>query len=200
MTARSIVGILIAAGTAVSASTAQQVVELDLSATTVRFELGATLHTVHGTAAMTGGRIVFDPISGAAEGEIVVDARSADTDNKKRDKKMHAKVLESERFSTIILRPVRISGDVPAVGSATITVEGELELHGDRHPVAIPVNLTVGEGGELELSATFEVPFVEWGLNDPSTFLLKVSKSVTVSVAGRGRLLDAEAPVSLAQD
>ncbi len=71
---------------------------LDTQATKVRFELGATLHTVRGSFAVREGSVRFDPASGAMEGRVVIDAASGETGNGKRDENMHAWVLESDRY------------------------------------------------------------------------------------------------------
>ena len=167
------------------AAAEQQVVEFDPAATSIRFELGATMHTVHGTVSLDRGRIAFDPATGEASGEIVVQASSADTDNAKRDKKMHAKVLESERFPTIVLKPVRINGALPASGTQTVTVEADLEIHGATHRISFPAQITAAGGGMIDLVAELDVPYVEWGLEDPSTFVLRVSKVISVTVESR---------------
>lgn len=187
MRQKSSLAILVVLTTAAWGVSAQRVVELEPAATTIRFELGATMHTVHGTAVLDHGRITYDPDTGEAGGEVVVNTSSVDTDNVKRDKKMHAKVLESDRFPTITLRPVQISGSLPSSGAATITVAADFTIHGTTHRISIPTQVTVAGDGRIDLSAEFEVPYVEWGLDDPSTFLLRVAKKINVTVESRSR-------------
>lgn len=190
MRGRLILGALFLLTSSSIGSAADLVVELDPASSSIRFELGATMHSVHGTAALSHGRFAFDPATGNANGEIVVDARSADTENGKRDKKMHAQVLESAQYPEIVLRPVRISGQLPPPGTtAAATVEGELQLHGTSHLISFPAQVSTAEGDVVAVSAQFEIPYVEWGLDDPSTFILRVSKEVTVTLEARGRLL-----------
>lgn len=188
----SFFALVLLAAAAVPGAPAQQVVELDPTSTTIRFELGATMHTVHGTASLDHGRVAFDLETGGVEGEIVVNAQSADTDNKKRDKKMHAQVLESEKYPRIVLKPVRITGALPASGEAPLTVEADLEIHGEIHRISLPAKVTFKNGGAIALSAQFDVPYVEWGLDDPSSFVLRVKKTVNVSVEAQGRLVGPE--------
>jgi polyisoprenoid-binding protein YceI len=77
------------------AAAAEIRVHLSPESTTIEFTLKATMHTVHGTASLDHADFTFDTETGAASGEAVVIAGSADTGNKKRDKKMHGKVLLS---------------------------------------------------------------------------------------------------------
>jgi polyisoprenoid-binding protein YceI len=165
----------------------QLTLTLDPTRTTVSFTLGATLHTVHGSAPLARGVVVFDTDGGVASGEVVVDASRAETGNTKRDKEMHESVLVSARYPTVVLRPTRVDGRLPEAGTATLTVHGTIELLGSRHEIAAPVEVTAN-GATVTVRAEFELPYVAWGLEDPGKFLLKVNHFVTVAVAGEGTL------------
>lgn len=187
------VAVLAAAALVATAAPAAPIrVELAPDAAGVSFELAATMHTVHGSFALVGGAVTVDPSTGAADGEIVVDARSGDTGNDRRDRKMHSDVLSSAAHQTFMLRPERITGGVPAAGVAALVVTGSLEVQGRSHEVEIPVTVTIDDGS-VTVHAEFEVPYVEWGLRDPSKLLLWVGKTVAVTVDARG-LITAAAP------
>jgi len=177
----------LALGAGLAAAADPRTLTLDPAETDVSFTLGATLHTVHGSAPLARGVVVFDPDGGAASGEIVVEARLAETGNDKRDRDMHEKVLMTPRFPSVVLRPTRVEGSVPASGKATIIVHGTVELAGRPHEIAVPVEVNV-TGNAAAIRAEFELPYVDWGLEDPSKFLLAVDKYVTVTVAGSGTL------------
>ena len=177
----------LALGAGLAAAADPRTLTLDPAETDVSFTLGATLHTVHGSAPLARGVVVFDPDGGAASGEIVVEARLAETGNDKRDRDMHEKVLMTPRFPSVVLRPTRVEGSVPASGKTTITVHGTVELAGRPHEIAVPVEVIV-TGNAVAIRAEFELPYVDWGLADPSKFLLAVDKYVTVTVAGSGTL------------
>src|SRR5208282_1303191 len=76
---------------------AEVVFGVDPDQSKVHWELGTTLHTVHGTFAFKNGTFHLDPATGKASGEIVVYATSGDSGNDSRDKKMHQDVLESAK-------------------------------------------------------------------------------------------------------
>jgi polyisoprenoid-binding protein YceI len=174
--------------TASAAAVAEQrTLTLDPAKSTVHFTLGATLHTVHGSAPVTHGEVAFDSDGGAASGQIAVDASRADTGSAKRDREMHGKILMSASHPSVVLHLTRVEGRLPAAGGATLTVHGTLELLGRGHQVAVPVRVIVQED-HVTFEATLEVPYVAWGLHDPSTFLLKVEKLVTVTISGAGTL------------
>lgn len=160
---------------------------MDPAQTKISFTLGATAHTVHGHFSLTKGDLSFDPASGRIEGEIVIDSRSGNTDNDGRDAKMHKDVLESTSFREIIFRPDHAEGFSAAAGALSGTVHGEFVIHGNRHEMSVPVSVQFAQD-RWNASAKFTVPYVDWGLRNPSTFLLRVSKTVDIDVETSGSL------------
>ena len=171
----------------------QLTVELDFNQTTVAWTLGATLHTVHGTFKAKSGKVQFDPTSGAASGMIVVDATSGESGNSSRDSNMHKAVIESRKYPEVTFTAQKVMGGFVAQGSSTVQVQGVLRVHGADHQLTIPVELT-GSGNDLGAKAHFDVPYVEWGMKDPSTFLLKVKKVVQIEISTVGHLEPADRP------
>jgi polyisoprenoid-binding protein YceI len=167
------------------ASAQDLVMEFTPAQTKIQFSLEATMHTVHGTFALKRGSVHFNPATGAARGEVVIDARSADSSNSARDRKMHDDVLESARFADIIFRPDRVEGKVAAGGPSTIQVHGSFTIHGVSHEMTLPVNLEM-QNGEWKASTHFDVPFVDWGMKNPSTFLLHVAREVKIEASSAG--------------
>ncbi len=184
---RALLAAALAAAGAAALSAAERQVDLDPAASKIAFTLGATLHTVRGSARPESGWVAFDPATGRMDGEIVVDARSAETGNRKRDRDMHEKVLESEDHPRFVFRPQSFEGELAAAGASRVTVRGRLEIHGGEHPLAVPAEVTV-EGSRVGVVATFEVPYVEWGMRDPSKLFLRVAKSVEVAVELGGEI------------
>jgi polyisoprenoid-binding protein YceI len=174
-----------------AASTAtERSLVLDPSASEVTFTLETTFHEVHGKMGAVAGTLRFDPDTGAASGEITVDARRADTGNRERDETMHAEVLETALFPTIRFRVERVEGTLVDPGRGELRLVGVLDLHGADHPMTIPVATEIAEGrvrGELELS----IPYVEWGLHDPSFFVARAAKTVDARIRAEGRFADA---------
>jgi polyisoprenoid-binding protein YceI len=166
---------------------------LDPAQTTVEWTLVATAHTVHGTFKMKSGTVSFDPKSGTASGVIIVDATSGDSGNHSRDKKMHNEILESQRYPEITFTPAHVVGAVPASGNTTIQVQGLFHIHGANHDLTLSIPLQINSN-EVKASTSFVVPYQDWGMKDPSNFLLHVEKKVTVTVATVGHLTPGGAP------
>jgi polyisoprenoid-binding protein YceI len=161
--------------------------ELDPAQTTVSFTLGDVLHTVHGNFHLKRGTIQFDDQTGQAGGELAVDALSGDSGNKSRDKKMHKEDLESYKYSEIVFTPQRIKGSVADRGSSQVEVDGTLALHGQSHPITLTIRVQLQHGAGAA-DTTFMVPYEKWGVKNPSTFLLRVSDKVEISVHAVGKL------------
>jgi polyisoprenoid-binding protein YceI len=152
---------------------------LEAAQSSIHWTLDTTIHTVHGTFALKRGAVQCDLATGEASGEIVADAASGKSGNDSRDKKMHQEVLQSPNFPEAIFRPDRIDGKISAQGPWTANLHGVFILHGAEHELTIPVH---GEltGDRWKATAKFSVPFVQWGLKNPSNFLLKVNPAVDI--------------------
>lgn len=166
--------------------------ELDPAQTKVEYTLGALMHTVDGTFALRRGHITVDPESGKASGEVVVDATSGQSGNASRDRNMHKNVLESERYPEIIFHPDRVDGKVAAQGRSQVQLHGTFTMHGADHEMTIPVEVESADG-RYTATARFQIPYVKWGLKNPSTFLLRVSDKVdlTVRAVAQARIISA---------
>jgi polyisoprenoid-binding protein YceI len=166
----------------------ESVFTLDPSKSSIEFTLGASLHTVHGTFKLKRGEIHFDPAKGTATGSIVVDALSGESGNEGRDKKMHQEILDSPKFSEIVFIPSRIQGTIAPQGTSQVTVSGVMKLHGQDHDMALTFAVQPGTPGQAHAISKFSVPYVKWGLKNPSTFLLRVTDSVDIDVHASGQL------------
>jgi polyisoprenoid-binding protein YceI len=174
-----------ARGSAESAS--QIALSVDAEHSAVHWMLDSSVHTVHGTFQVKRGTVSFNSATGKASGEIVVDAGSGESGNDSRDRKMHEEVLESGKYAEVIFRPQRVEGTVKAGGNSTLTVYGTFSLHGADHAFSASVQVELKETA-WKASTSFSVPFLEWGLKNPSNFLLKVKPVVNVSVEFSGSL------------
>ena len=167
---------------------AQEIVlELDSAQTQVNFTLGDILHTVHGTFALKQSRLKFDPMTGHASGLVIVESGSGQSGSDGRDKKMHKDVLESSRYPEITFTPVLVHGHVALQGDSEIEVVGKFNLHGFDHEITLKTHLHIA-GEQLIADAHFPVPYVKWGLKNPSTFILRVSDTVSIDLRAVGRL------------
>jgi polyisoprenoid-binding protein YceI len=173
---------------ALSAAQAEQrVLVLDPVASKVGFTLDATGHDVEGTLAVKSGRIEIDSETGAASGEIVLDLQSAQTGNDSRDKTMHEDVFETKKFPTAVFHAEKVEGTVALSGTSQVNLVGTLSFHGGEHKLKLPAKVDA-QNGRITADTQLTIPYVEWGLHDPSIMILRVAKIVQVHVHAQGSM------------
>jgi len=165
--------------------THELLLQLDTARSGADITLAGNLHTVKGAFLLKRGTIQFDPATGKASGEIAFDATSGKTGNGSRDNKMHKDVIESGRYPEIVFRPNRAEGTLLTSGASTLQVHGMFTMHGAEHEVTFPVEVTFA-GSAWTAKASFQVPYVQWGMKNPSVLFLRVGDTVEVQFHAAG--------------
>jgi polyisoprenoid-binding protein YceI len=173
------------AGPTLRAQSQPLTLQFSPSTTSINFTLGDLLHTVHGSLGLKSGEVQYDPETSTVHGSLVVDATSAQSGNRFRDRRMHRDILESARYPEITFRPDRVEGKVVSPGTSTVQVHGIFFIHGADHELIMPVRVQVFADHWIA-DTHFTVPYVNWGIKNPSSFLLRVSESVEVDVHATG--------------
>ena len=162
--------------------------EMDPAATKVNWTLGDVLHTVRGTFKLKKSDTVwFDSGTGQAGGLLVVDASSGESGSNARDSRMQKHVLESARYPEITFVPDRVDGKVALTGDSEVHLHGMFTIHGGTHEMLMKVKSHV-EQQRLTATISFTVPYVKWGMKDPSNFLLKVKDIVEIDIQAAARI------------
>ena len=159
----------------------QQTFTVNPAASSIGFALTGTGHEVHGTFHVSSGAIQFDRSAPKISGNIVVSATSGESGDNGRDKNMHNKVLETDRFADVTFQPQSYTGTIAVTGDSSIQVSGIFTLHGTPHDLTVPMQVHI-DGQNLSAKGSFIVPYVKWGLKDPSVFILKVAKDVHIDL------------------
>ena len=170
-----------------SAAWGQQHYKVDPASSEIHFTLKASDGPVNGTFHLTSGEFTLDPATGAMTGSVAVDASSGDSGNKKRDKNMTNNQMKAQTYSTVTFAPAKFSGQVKDSGDSAGQVDGSFTLLGQAHPVSVPINVHI-EGDHFTATGTFVVPYVGWGMKDPSWFVMKVEKEVKVDLKLAGTI------------
>lgn len=181
-------GALLAAGPTASAGTVK--VTLDPAQTKILWTLPAVMHVAHGTFDLTSGNIVFNPQSGVASGMFVVNENTGQSGDKTRDGRMKKSVLQTAEYPTATFQPRHVTGAYQASGVSKLVVDGIFRIYGADHPLQL--NFDVDTAGNAVTAATkFDVPYVAWGMHDPSTLFLRVDKSVQMEIDAKGTVQSA---------
>lgn len=166
---------------------AQLAYRIDPAKSEVHFTLGDVLHVVHGTFRVQQGSVVFNPAAGTMDGSVAVDAQSGESGSKVRDHRMSEEELKAPTFSTVTFEPKRFKGLIPASGDAKIEVAGLFTILGSAHEITVPMEVHF-EGKHSRATGSFAVPYVNWGMKDPSVFGLRVQKEVSIDLVLVGEL------------
>jgi polyisoprenoid-binding protein YceI len=165
----------------------QQTFVANPDASEVKMTLKTTREVVNGTFHIQSGSLEFDRSAAKMSGSVVVLAGSGKTGNGSRDKKMSKDILEVEQHATVSFEPKSYAGAIAPSGDSTIQVTGIFTLLGTSHKITIPILVHL-EGTTATAKAHFVVPYIQWGLKDPSFLFWKADKDVAIDVFLTGPL------------
>ena len=178
------------AGVLAPAAFAQhQAFVVDPDASEVKMTLKTTHELVSGTFHIQSGSISFDRSTPEMSGSMVVLAGSGKTGNGSRDKKMNKDILEIQQHATISFEPKSYTGSIAPSGDSTLKVAGLFTLLGTPHEITIPMVVHL-EGTAATAKADFVIPYVQWGLKNPSFLIWKADNDVAINLSLKGRLSD----------
>jgi polyisoprenoid-binding protein YceI len=150
-------------------------------ASKVNMTLKTNHDTVLGTFHVQSGQVEYDNSAHTIGGSVIVAAGSGDTGNQGRDKKMDKDILETQKYSTVTFVPKSFTGTIAPAGDSTIHVAGTITLLGAPHDITVPMQIHM-DGNNATANASFQIPYVQWGLKDPSFFVLKAQKEVDINL------------------
>jgi polyisoprenoid-binding protein YceI len=184
---RSFTGFALAVLLAPVALAQQQTFVANPDASEVKMTLKTTREVVNGTFHIQSGSLEFDRSAAKMSGSVVALAGSGKTGNDSRDKKMNKDILEVEQHATVSFEPKSYAGAIAPSGDSTIQVTGIFTLLGTPHEITIPILVHL-EGTTATAKAHFVVPYIQWGLKDPSFLFWKADHDVAIDLLLTGRL------------
>jgi YceI-like protein len=150
-------------------------------ASEVKMKLNTTHEVVDGTFHIQSGSINFDRTASHISGIVIVAAGSGKTGNDSRDKKMNKDILKVDQFATVSFAPKAYNGTIAASGDSAIQVSGVFTLLGTAHDLTIPMQIH-RDGSKATARAQFVVPYVQWGLKNPSFMFWKADNDVAIDL------------------
>jgi polyisoprenoid-binding protein YceI len=156
-------------------------------ASQVNMTLNTTHEVVNGTFHLQSGSIEFDRSARKIAGSVVVLAGSGKTGNDSRDKTMYKNILLVDTYRTVSFEPKAYTGAIAPVGDSTIQVTGIFTILGTPHEITIPMLVHL-DGASASTKAHFIVPYVSWGLKNPSFLIWKADDDVAIDLFLAGTL------------
>lgn len=156
----------------------------------VRFESKAPMETFDGKTQNVSGYVMFDPagIGDSITVLVEVDMATLDTGISKRNQHMRDRHLETDRYPVARFAGASILSmnghALPAGTTVTIRLEGELELHGVKRRLQLPVDVTLDASGRPNLHVTgqFTVKLGDFNISRPRFLFMKLSEEQTVTL------------------
>ena len=155
--------------------------ELTSQNTDVHFEVDSTWHLVKGKASKISGAVYRDS-SSEIQGEVRIPVASLTTDSAMRDRKMLV-VMGAPTFSEIVFRVTALEGLTAAVvnGYGPLQIHGNLSIREITKPVILSGTLATQPNGALDVNGTTTISWADYGVEDPSIFIAKLSPTVNIS-------------------
>jgi hypothetical protein len=150
-------------------------------ASEVKMRLNTTHEVVNGTFHIQSGSIEFDRSAARMSGSVAVLAGSGKTGNDSRDKKMNKDILKVDQYATVSFAPKAYTGTIASSGDSTIQVSGVITLLSNPHDLTIPMQIHM-DGSKATARAQFVVPYVQWGLKNPSFMFWKAENDVAIDL------------------
>jgi hypothetical protein len=150
-------------------------------ASNVKMKLNTTHEVVNGIFHVQSGSIDFDRTAAHISGIVIVAAGSGRTGNDSRDKKMNKDILKVDQFAAVSFAPKTYNGMIAASGDSTIQVSGVFTLLGAPHGLTIPMQIHI-DGSKATAKGQFVVPYVQWGLKNPSFLIWKAENNVGIDL------------------
>lgn len=150
-------------------------------ASEIKMTLKTTHELVNGTFHIQSGTIEFDRSAPKMSGMVTVNAASCKTGNGSRDKKMNKDILKVEQYATVSFEPKTYSGTIAPSGDSNIQVSGIFTLLGTPHQITVPMLVHL-DRSVATAKAHFVVPYVQWGLKNPSFLIWKAEDDVAIDL------------------
>jgi YceI-like domain len=170
-----------------SAHAQHQAFAIDSNASEVKITLKTTHEIVNGAFHLQSGSIAYDRSAAKISGTVVVAAGSGKTGNDSRDKKMNKDILKVQQFTTVSFEPKSYTGTIAASGDFTIQVSGVFTLLGMPHDITVPLHVHI-DGTSCTAKTHFVIPYVQWGLKNPSFLVWKADNDVAIDLNLVGQL------------
>lgn len=184
---KSFIALALAAVLTPVAFAQHQVFAVNADASEVKIKLNTTHEVVNGTFHIQTGSINFDRTAAQISGMVIVAAGSGKTGNDSRDKRMDKDILKVEQYTTVSFAPKTFSGAIAASGDSTIQVSGVFTLLGTPHDLTIPMQIHI-DGSKATAKAHFIVPYVQWGVKNPSFLIWKAENDVAIDLSLAGNI------------
>ncbi len=151
---------------------------VDAAASTIRFHVVHKLHSVDGASSAVEGKAAVKE-DGTVLAMVRVPVAAFRSGDANRDVHMR-EALGAEKHPFVVFKGIaRLDAGAPQLPGA-VTIEGEVELHGVKRPVAVPLSLELRDDGALRVRGRFETSLDAHGVERPSLLFIKIEDACRI--------------------
>jgi polyisoprenoid-binding protein YceI len=115
---------------------------------------------------------------------IEADLTKLESDDDRRDDHMRTMAIETDLFPTatfVTTADIVLPADLTAGGRASVTVAGDLTIHGVTRPVSVPVQAQHA-GGRIEVVGSLSFPWAYFDMKQPNLSYVTVEADPTLEL------------------
>jgi polyisoprenoid-binding protein YceI len=117
-------------------------------------------------------------------GTLTVDTTSITSDESRRDNRLRSEGLETDTYPTAtftLTEPVEVPAAALAGTPSTLTLVGDLELHGVKKSVSIPAQAQLVDG-TIQVAGSLTFPLSDFGITAPNIggFIVSIAEEGTL--------------------
>ncbi len=155
------------------------VLAVDPVASTARFHVTHKLHEVDGSSKAIEGKALVDP-DGRVRAMVRIPVGSFDSGDANRDAHMR-EVLDAGRIPFVVFKGVANLGAPPTAGSsAKVVMAGELEFHGVKRRVEVPLAVELAKDS-AHVRGAFRLSLEAYQIERPSLLFVKLDDDCAIS-------------------
>jgi polyisoprenoid-binding protein YceI len=172
---------LAALSLALVAGAGPQLLAVDAAASTVRFHVNHKLHEVDGVSRHVEGKALLEP-DGTVKAMVRIAVQSFESGDANRDSHM-LETLEAGRHPYVTFKGIgAVPGAAPAAKPLEVTLRGELEFHGVKRPVEVPVTVEFAADGSARVKGRLVVSLEAHQVERPSLLMMKLDDECVIEL------------------
>jgi polyisoprenoid-binding protein YceI len=164
---------------ALSAAAERQALSIDPSASVVRYHVSHKMHSADGRSGAIEGKAVIEP-DGKVLAMIRIPVASFDSGDANRDSNMR-ETLEVGSHPFVVFKGVSTIVTPVAYGrAAPTTLRGELDFHGVKRAIEVPVSVEFEKDGSAKVHGALAVSLEAHKVERPSLLFIKVDDQLQI--------------------
>jgi polyisoprenoid-binding protein YceI len=159
---------------------APQVLTLDPAASTVRYHVNHKLHQVDGVSRSAEGKAMLEA-DGQFRAMVRIPVQSFDSGDANRDAHM-LETLQAGRHPNVVFKGVgTVTGATPGGKPVSATLRGELDFHGVKRAMEVPVTVEFMPDGSAHVRGTLVVSLEAHQVERPSLLMMKLDDECIIT-------------------